>query len=167
MIISNMPMPSPSPKWENSAARPRPAAMPARGPSHLLPGFAGAAVCAGAACAGAASADFCAGALMVRCLPKLRPPPNLAASAFAASKERLVKTMVRKRAKRFMRFLMSGWYRERSITAGARRQTPLLSGNLVGFGQQLDVVDKIFSLAETRGRQPFMLLVNQRDTLPD
>ena len=54
-----LPMPSGSPKCDNSAASPRPAAMPAIGPSHLdIPDAAGAAGTAGLA---GSAAPGCAG----------------------------------------------------------------------------------------------------------
>ena len=94
-------MPSGRPKCDSSAASPRPAAMPAIGPSQretpdgaaagvagmagfagsVAPGVAGMTGCdaaAGGVVAGGADAR---GAMLGRCAPKLLPPPRRASAA--------------------------------------------------------------------------------------
>src|ERR1035437_2394133 len=70
-----------APPWEIRYPRPRPAAIPANGPSQRLPvaggctaGFAVGAACC---CCGA----ILGGGVTERCMPMLRPPPKRAASA--------------------------------------------------------------------------------------
>ena len=96
-MSSRLPKPSDKPKCDSSAARPRPAAMPAIGPSQreapdgaaagvgaVLAGDVGVAGCAAALFAGAAAGgvDF-EGATLCRCAPKLRPPPMRPASTIS------------------------------------------------------------------------------------
>ncbi|MCY1369068.1 hypothetical protein D9M69_560860 [compost metagenome] len=94
-IISMLARPSPKPRCEARAARPRPAARPAIGPIHLLRVDAAAAAGAAAAapgaavgvCAGVAVGALAGGALW-RCMPKDLPPPMRRASASMATEDR-------------------------------------------------------------------------------
>src|SRR3990167_2231363 len=111
-IISMLARPSPKPRCEASAARPRPAARPAMGPIHLLRVDAAAAAGAPAAAAGAAAlagvwAGVALGALaggaLWRCMPKDLPPPMRRASAAMATDDRpMANTMARRERVFFM-----------------------------------------------------------------
>ena len=99
--ITKLASPSPQPRCENSAARPRPAASPAIGPiqerfgaaaAAAAPVVAGAAAAAGApglrgVAAGWAGVWGCAALSgAVRCMPAGRPPPSRLASAALGTK---------------------------------------------------------------------------------
>jgi len=149
---SIVPNPSDNPRCDINAASPSPAAMPAIGPSQRVPDGAGAGVAAGGALgalaeAGAAGCDvggddgeaaLLAGAAgagaafcgeMLRCAPKLPPPPMRLASAmpFRAS----VSTARAAKVKIWVRFIgyLRCLHRNMALTANRSRPSIPLSSS--------------------------------------